>query len=86
MMPTLMHFLIKLITNPTRKKPLLCLLASQLLKQCYPQLGLVQRAISVLLYGNGTNKQELYVSGAGRGVLQVLEHTLISSYTYLLDP
>ena len=57
MMPTLMHLLMKLVANPTKKKPLLCLLASQLLKQRHPKLGLVQRAMSVLLYGNGTNKQ-----------------------------
>ena len=57
MMPTLMHLLMKLVTNLSKKKPLLCLLASQLLKQRYPKLGLVQRAISVLLYGNGTSKQ-----------------------------
>lgn len=57
MMPTLIHLLMKLVTNPTKKKPLLCMLASQLLKQRHPQLGLVQRAMSVLLYGNGTNKQ-----------------------------
>lgn len=57
MMPTLMQLLMKLVTNPSEKKPLLCLLASQLLKQRYPKLCLVQRAISALLYGNGTNKQ-----------------------------
>lgn len=56
-MPTLMHLLMKLVINPSKKKPLLCLLASQLLKQRYPKLGLVQRAMSVLLYGNGTKKQ-----------------------------
>ncbi len=56
-MPTLMHLLSSLVTNPSRKKPLLCLLASQVLKQQYPKLCLVQRAVSVLLYGNGTNKQ-----------------------------
>ncbi len=57
MTPTLMHLLMNLIRNPSKNKPLLCLLASQLLKHRFPKLGLVQRAVSVLLYGNGTNKQ-----------------------------
>jgi len=56
-MPTLMDLLMKLVINPSKKKPLLCFLASQLLKQQYQKLGLVQRAVSVLMYGNGTNKQ-----------------------------
>jgi len=56
-MPTLMDLLMKLVINPSKKKPLLCFLASQLLKQRYQKLGLVQRAVSVLMYGNGTNKQ-----------------------------
>ena len=50
MMPTLMQLLMKVVTNPSKKIPLLCLLASQLLKQRYPKLGLVQRAMSVVLY------------------------------------
>ena len=62
MMPTLIQLLTKLISNPLAKKPLLCVLSSQLLKQRYPRLGLVQRAMSVLLYGNGINKQVRLIS------------------------
>ena len=39
------------------KKPLLCFLASQLLKSCHQRMGLVQRAVSIMMYGNGTAKQ-----------------------------
>ena len=37
-------------------KPLLACIASQLLKDNHPKLGLMQRSLSVLLYGNGVNK------------------------------
>ena len=53
-MPTLMMLLKMLVRNPTKKKPLLCIIASQLLKQKWPKMGLVQRAV---MYGNGTSKQ-----------------------------
>ena len=55
--PTLMHLLQNLVANPSRNKPLVCLMASQILKQRYPKLGLVQRAVSAFLYGKGTSKQ-----------------------------
>ena len=38
-------------------KPILCLLASQLLKGRHQHIGLVQRAVSVMMYGHGTAKQ-----------------------------
>lgn len=47
---TLISLLTQLIGQQV---PLLCLLASQILKA----KGLVQRAVSVMLYGNGTAKQ-----------------------------
>ena len=50
MMPTLMQLLTKLISNPLARKPLMCVLSSPLLKQRYPWLGLVQRAMSVLFF------------------------------------
>ena len=53
--PTLTKFFMKLI--PKIGKPLLCFLISVILKQRSPKLCLVQRAISVLLYGNGASKQ-----------------------------
>ena len=56
-MPTLMMLLKMLVRYPTKKKPLLCIIASQLLKQKWPKMGLVQRAVSMLMCGNGTSKQ-----------------------------
>ena len=56
-MPTLMAMLSKLIPKFAHHKPLLCTIASQLLKCKYPKMGLVQRAISVMLYGNSVAKQ-----------------------------
>lgn len=54
--PTLMHLLQSLVKNPADKKPFLASLACQLLKDSHPQLGLLQRAVSVLLYANGAGK------------------------------
>ena len=58
--PILMQILSALIPNPQDDKPLLCLIASMLLKRRLPKMGLVQRAISLLLYGNGNSKQVCY--------------------------
>lgn len=55
--PTLMSLLKQLVNKPAEKKPLLCLLASQLLKSRHQHMGLVQRAVSIMLYGNGSAKQ-----------------------------
>ena len=53
-MPTLVELLSNLVSNHMESKPLICLMASMILKD---RVGLVQRAVSVLLYGNGANKQ-----------------------------
>ena len=55
--PTLMSLLSQLVRRPAEQKPLLCFLASQLLKSRHQHMGLVQRAVSVMMYGNGTAKQ-----------------------------
>lgn len=55
--PTLMALLNQVIKRSAEKKPLLCMVASQLLKSYHPCMGLVQRAVSIMLYGNGTAKQ-----------------------------
>ena len=55
--PTLMNLLKQLVKNPVEKKPLLYFLASQLLKARHQHMGLVQRAVSVMMYGNGCAKQ-----------------------------
>ena len=52
---TLTKFLIKFL--PKVGKPLLCFFVSLILKHRSPKLCLVQRAISVLLYGNGSSKE-----------------------------
>lgn len=57
MMPTLMTVLKNLIPKPAKHIPLVCVIASQLLKARHQRLGLVQRATSVMLYGNGSSKQ-----------------------------
>ena len=58
-LPTLMALLSKIVHKLTERGPLLCMLASQLLKCCHPKLGLVQWAVSIMMYGNGTAKQVL---------------------------
>lgn len=58
-LPTLMVLLSKIVRKPSERRPLLCMLASQLLKCRHPKLGLVQRAVSIMMYGNGTAKQVL---------------------------
>ena len=55
--PTLMSLLSKLVGQSSERSPLLCLVASMILKSRHRHMGLVQRAMSVMLYGNGTGKQ-----------------------------
>ena len=59
-LPTLMMILSGLIPKSAEHKPLQCLIASQLLKCRHPKMGLVQQAISVMLYGNSVPKQVHY--------------------------
>ena len=54
-MPTLVKFLKRVF--PQCSSSILCMVVSQLLKFVSPKMALVQRAISVLLYGNGASKQ-----------------------------
>ena len=51
-MPTLMTLLSQLVGRASERSPLICLLASMILKSRHNQMGLVQRAVSVMLYGN----------------------------------
>lgn len=55
-MPTLM-LLLKMLIPDSRKTPLLCTIASQILKCHKRKMSLLQQAISLLLYGSGTKKQ-----------------------------
>lgn len=54
--PVLMKLLGSLLMQPTESKPMLCLMASMLLKK-NRSLAFVQRCMSILLYGNGCSKQ-----------------------------
>ena len=55
-MPTLMTLLCRVTSKPV-KSPLVCFLGSMILKARHQHMGLVQRAISVMMYGYGTSKQ-----------------------------
>lgn len=60
--PTLMSLLRTLVRNPVNSKPFIASIACQLLKDSHPKLGLMQRAVSVMLYGNGTSKNVGYLT------------------------
>ncbi len=60
--PTLVSLFQHLISSPEKNKPLICLLISMILKRRPPKLSLVQPAISLLLYGNGTSKKVIDVA------------------------
>lgn len=54
---TLMNLLKLIVPRAEQHRPLLSLIASQLLKSRHQRMGLAQCAVSVMLYGNGTSKQ-----------------------------
>ena len=56
-LPILLTLLKQIVPWPAEQKPLLCLVVSQLLKSRHQRLGLVQRAVSIMLYGNSSSKQ-----------------------------
>ena len=58
--PTLMHLMRQFIAKSNEKKPLLCFLASQILNSRNMHIGLVQRAVSISLYGKGTEQRGKY--------------------------
>ena len=53
--PTLLHLYRQLFRGAP--KPLLCFAISLIIKWRSSRMGLVQRAISAVMYGNGANKQ-----------------------------
>ena len=53
--PTMLHFFRLLFRGAP--KALICFAISMVLKWRVPKLGLVQRVVSILLYGNGASKQ-----------------------------
>ena len=56
MIPTLILLLECLVDKPEERKPFICFVASFLLKSRHQRMGLVQRVISTMLYGNGCTK------------------------------
>ena len=55
--PTLLTLLKHIVPQPAEQRPLICLVVSQLLKSRHRRMGLVQRAVSIMLYGNSSSKQ-----------------------------
>ena len=61
--PTLMKLLCCLVNKPEDKKPLLCTIVAMILKNRRNSMALVQRAVSVVLYGNGVGKKvQIYMN------------------------
>lgn len=58
-MPTLTTLLLFLVSgkDDTKRIILVCVLSCMLLKNRFRKMGLLQRIVSVLLYGNGCSKQ-----------------------------
>ena len=67
-MPTLMKLLSGVVNNAESHKPVLCLIVSMILKLSHPKISLVQRAISVYLYGNKPQNRLIY-AGIGVGTI-----------------
>ena len=60
--PMLMTIMSGILTKKSINKPLLCLISGMLLKQRLSKMSLMQRVLSVLLYGNGASKQVFYIT------------------------
>ena len=61
--PTLMKLLCCLVNKPEDKKPLFCTIVAMILKNRRNSMALVQRAVSVVLYGNGVGKKvQIYMN------------------------
>ena len=80
--PTLMRLLSMMIRQPTERKPLLCILASPLFMAQHKHMALVQRAVSVMLYGNGTAKCVLRKREGSTFVESVRQHKGLSWSKY----
>jgi hypothetical protein len=82
-MPTLMKLLYTIITqrNGKKKKILTCLIACMILKGRNKQMALLQRVISVLLYGNGCIKQVQYsVAHHTLRMLAIVDYRMPSTF------
>ena len=58
-MPTLWSFLEHLV--PKAKQKFLCFVIAMIMKMQCKQLCQVQKAVSMMLYGNGVHKQVLFI-------------------------
>lgn len=58
-MPFLIKLLVSLVggSDDSKRMILVSVIASMLLKNRFSKMGLLQRVISILLYGNGCSKQ-----------------------------
>jgi len=73
--PTLVYLLQCLIPKASSKVPFVCFMISLLLKCRHQRMSLVQRAISVLFYGNGTTKQVRNCHCNYKGMIIYNEHS-----------
>ena len=56
-LPTLIKILIMILPNYKDNKNIICMIVCMLLKKRLNKVSLVQRVLSILLYGNGCSKQ-----------------------------
>ena len=77
-MPTLLNLLACLVKDPNKSKSMLCLIISMILKERLSHMCLVQRGISVLMYGNGTSKQV-----RGTNYIKLKDKLIITIYFHL---
>ena len=59
--PTLINLLSSIVPCAGEREQLVCMVAAQLLKSRHQKMCLVQRAVSVLMYGNGSTKAVNYL-------------------------
>ena len=58
--PTLIKLLITILPDHKQSRNVVCLIVCIMLKKSLGKMGLVQRVLSILLYGNRCNKQVSY--------------------------
>ena len=64
--PTLINLLSSIVPCAGEREQLVCMVAAQLLKSRHQKMCLVQRAVSVLMYGNGSTKAVNYLGKKNR--------------------
>ena len=56
-MPTLIKIILAVLPVKEVNKPLICLIIGMILKQRFSKMSLIQRVLSVFLYGQGASKK-----------------------------